>query len=211
MSIPTHLQNLTITSRVTNPFNHLVRDWQSCTACGLCQRRKQVVFARGTMPATVCFIGEAPGRSEDAVGYPFVGRSGELLQHWIDSTRKRLGRTLGPRFSYCIINVVGCLPESQDPDEDNQWDIRAPTESEAAHCANRLQDLIYLTQPRTLILLGKTAEKLTNTGTYPTLALWHPSYVLRNGGKGTPKDHETILRLTEHLKPFLHKNWTRKP
>src|SRR5262249_32131625 len=43
----------------------------------------QLVFADGNPEARVMFVGEAPGRDEDIVGLPFVGRSGKLLDRML--------------------------------------------------------------------------------------------------------------------------------
>ena len=39
----------------------------------------KTVFADGVAEARIMLIGEAPGREEDLVGLPFVGRAGKLL------------------------------------------------------------------------------------------------------------------------------------
>lgn len=41
------------------------------------------VGTRGPVGAPVCIIGEAPGRDEDRLGYPFVGYSGQLLDQML--------------------------------------------------------------------------------------------------------------------------------
>ena len=46
---------------------------QSCTRCGLCETRHNVVFGVGLKTADVMFIGEGPGEQEDLQGEPFVG------------------------------------------------------------------------------------------------------------------------------------------
>jgi hypothetical protein len=37
------------------------KQWRDCRKCPLCEGRKRVVLARGTIPAPILFIGEAPG------------------------------------------------------------------------------------------------------------------------------------------------------
>ena len=49
------------------------------------------------------FVGEAPGRDEDAQGIPFVGRAGQLLTKIIES----IGLT---RDQVYIANVIKCRP-----------------------------------------------------------------------------------------------------
>ena len=42
---------------------------------------------RGSIPFNVLFVGEAPGESEDVLGFPFVGPAGKLLDHIIKEIR----------------------------------------------------------------------------------------------------------------------------
>ncbi len=43
---------------------------------------KKLVFGEGNINAKLVIIGEAPGREEEIVGRPFVGRSGKLLERF---------------------------------------------------------------------------------------------------------------------------------
>src|SRR5690349_66620 len=53
--------------------------------CALKQKASNTVFADGTPAGGVMFIGEAPGRDEDRIGKPFVGRAGQLLDRMLAS------------------------------------------------------------------------------------------------------------------------------
>ena len=71
------------TALTLNPREDLPQDLtslatlvSSCRKCGLCETRTQTVFADGAPTARLLFVGEAPGRDEDAQGVPFVGRAG---------------------------------------------------------------------------------------------------------------------------------------
>lgn len=74
-----------------------------CTACPLGLSRGHAVPGVGPDPAPVMFIGEAPGREEDKVGLPFVGRSGRFL----DVLLAGIGRT---RNEFFITSMVKCRP-----------------------------------------------------------------------------------------------------
>ena len=50
-----------------------------------CETRTHVVFGQGVPDAEVLFAGEGPGANEDAQGLPFVGRSGQLLDHYLEA------------------------------------------------------------------------------------------------------------------------------
>ena len=47
--------------------------------CALKKTARQLVFSDGNPEAKIMIVGEAPGRDEDRVGKPFVGRSGQLM------------------------------------------------------------------------------------------------------------------------------------
>ncbi|SFU27417.1 DNA polymerase [Nitrosomonas eutropha] len=151
----------------------------SCTACPLCQTRKQTVFGVGDEQADWLFIGEGPGAREDALGEPFVGQAGKLLDSMLQAIN--LGREQG----VYITNVVKCRPP----------DNRNPLEIEAQQCRPYLLRQIALIQPRLIVTLGKVAaQNLLATGDsiaslrgrlhefagIPLIATYHPAYLLRS-------------------------------
>ena len=73
-------------------FDELKQQCLACQRCGLCETRTHVVFGQGVPDAEVLFVGEGPGANEDAQGLPFVGRSGQLLDHYLEAIN--LDRTL---------------------------------------------------------------------------------------------------------------------
>lgn len=88
----------------------LRREAAECGRCGLCEKRRSVVWGEGSLDADVMFIGEAPGRDEDLAGRPFVGPSGRLLTDIIEKGMKI------PRSGAYIANVVKCRPPgNRDP------------------------------------------------------------------------------------------------
>lgn len=60
-------------------YQLFVDKWGDCNRCHLCETREKIVIARGSVPADVLFIGEAPGEGEDSTGIPFIGPAGRLL------------------------------------------------------------------------------------------------------------------------------------
>ena len=60
----------------------------ACRRCELCTDRTHVVFGQGVQTAEVLFVGEGPGQSEDEQGLPFVGRSGQLLDKYLQEVKK---------------------------------------------------------------------------------------------------------------------------
>ncbi len=75
----------------------------ACQKCGLCKTRTHTVFGEGNCHARIMFIGEGPGRDENDLGRPFVGRAGQLLD-------KMLGSIALTRNDVYIANVLKCRP-----------------------------------------------------------------------------------------------------
>ena len=47
----------------------------------------KIVINRGSESPEYLFIGEAPGFTENKLGLPFVGRSGKLLDKWVENLK----------------------------------------------------------------------------------------------------------------------------
>ena len=164
-------------------FPALLKESATCTACALCSERKQVVFGVGDPQAAWLFIGEAPGEEEDALGEPFVGQAGKLLDAMLFSMNLQRGKGV------YITNAVKC----------HEINGRAPHHDEIAACQPYLKRQIAMISPQIIVLLGKTAsfavlgrdEPLNQlrgkkhsyhdgTREIPTLVTYHPAYLLRN-------------------------------
>jgi uracil-DNA glycosylase len=72
-----------------------------CDLCRLAQSRTHAVPGEGASDATLMFVGEAPGKSEDAPGRPFVGRGGQVLERSLADLGQR-------REQVFITNIVKC-------------------------------------------------------------------------------------------------------
>jgi uracil-DNA glycosylase family 4 len=157
----------------------------NCVQCGLCQKRTNTVFGVGDEKAKWLFVGEGPGRNEDAQGEPFVGPAGKLLDNMLLS----LGLQRGAN-AY-IANIVKCRPT--DPSGKD----RPPTAEEADACMPYLQRQIALIQPTVIVALGKTAAlallkrdpetavsamrgTIHRYGDLPLIVTYHPAYLLRS-------------------------------
>jgi uracil-DNA glycosylase len=116
----------------------MVRD---CTACKLRAGCTQTVFGVGDEKADWLFVGEGPGADEDALGEPFVGQAGKLLDNMLMSIKLKRGRN-----AY-IANIVKCRPPGN----------RAPEPDEIATCLPYLRRQIALIKPKLIVALGKTA------------------------------------------------------
>jgi len=163
----------------------LVRDALGCVACPeLAATRTRVVPGVRPEGADVLLVGEAPGAQEDALGVPFVGRSGQLL----DSL---LGEAGLDRERVAVANVLKCRPPAN----------RKPKRAEIARCRPWLTRQIELADPRVIVALGGTAAewffgagaRITTLRAVPqvvdgrpVLVTYHPSAAIRFGPRGAP-------------------------
>lgn len=113
----------------------------NCTKCELCKTRTNAVPGKGNPHSRVVFIGEAPGRTEDSMGEPFVGAAGKKLTD-------ALGKNGILRESVYITNVVKCRPPNN----------RVPTDAERLACRGYLDSEIDVIQPEIVCILGNTAS-----------------------------------------------------
>src|SRR3954463_12913238 len=120
------------------------REASGCTRCPqLAETRRTVVFGSGNADADLMFVGEAPGRSEDEQGLPFVGQAGRLLS-------ELLGEIGMERSDVFVVNVLKCRPPGN----------RDPLPQEIANCQDYLCRQLDLVQPRVVCTLGNFATKL---------------------------------------------------
>jgi DNA polymerase len=116
----------------------------ACTRCPqLAATRTTVVFGSGNSDADLMFVGEAPGRSEDEQGLPFVGQAGRLLS-------ELLGEIGLERSDVFVANVLKCRPPGN----------RDPLPQEIANCQDYLFRQLELIQPRVVCTLGNFSTKL---------------------------------------------------
>jgi len=124
-----------------------VERWKDCTNCPLCEQRDYICLARGTVPAPVVFIGEAPGASEDTLGQPFVGPAGCLLDQIIE-------HALPSTVKYALTNLVCCFPREAKARGENE-----PELEEITACRPRLVEFVRLCRPRLIVLVGQLARR----------------------------------------------------
>ncbi len=150
----------------------------NCTRCKLHKARTNIVFGVGNPKAQLVFVGEGPGRDEDAQGEPFVGRAGKLLTQMIEAMGLR-------RPDVYICNVVKCRPPEN----------RLPEPDEIATCSPYLLRQLGVIQPKVICCLGAcSAQTMLQTtqgiskfrGEWfdykgsKLIATYHPAYLLRN-------------------------------
>lgn len=149
-----------------------------CSRCKLSGGRTNIVFGEGNPAAEIMFIGEGPGRDEDAQGRPFVGKAGGLLTNLIN----KMGFE---REDVYIGNIIKCRPKNN----------RDPEEDEIAACLPFITGQARIIRPKAIMALGRiSAHTLLGTNTpisrlrgrfsefqgIPVMPTFHPAYLLRN-------------------------------
>ena len=160
---------------------------------------KNLVFSDGNKDSKVMIIGEAPGRTEDKLKKPFVGRAGKLLDSLLETVN--LDRT-----TVYITNVVNYRPHKN----------RTPTSKEINQFKKLLFKHIKIISPKCILLLGATAAaavlnhigplsevrgkwksiKIVNSY-FNILTTFHPAFLLRQ-----PAQKKSTL---EDLREFKRK------
>lgn len=135
----------------------------------------------------IFILGEAPGRSEDHLGLPFVGDSGQLLKEILEDAGI-------PLLDTFITNTVRCRPPKN----------RDPGAHEIKACLTHLYFEFRKYQPKVVICTGRIALKvfglkagvshirgkvfecklpLWDDGpTFKVIPTFHPAYIMYRGG-----------------------------
>lgn len=179
-------------------WEELEQACQSCTKCGLCQKRTHMVFGVGSRDADILFVGEGPGEQEDLQGEPFVGAAGKLLDEMlciIDLDRKE---------NCYIANIVKCRPPRN----------RDPLETEQEACIGYLRNQVALVKPKIIVCLGRIAAKKIidpdfritrqhgqwfRRGNVWMTATFHPSALLRDVSK-RPEAFDDLMAIREKIR-----------
>ena len=111
---------------------------QECLACRRCG-----LFGQGAAHAEVMLVGEGPGANEDEQGLPFVGKSGQLLDHYLEAV------DLSRDKNVYIANIVKCRPPQN----------RDPLPEESAACMPWLRQQFQLIRPKIVVCLGRVAAQ----------------------------------------------------
>jgi len=139
----------------------------------------QLVFSDGSADAEVVFIGEAPGKSEDEQGKPFVGAAGKFLNEMLKMIHLK-------REDVYITNIVKYRPPNN----------RDPLPAEKEEWLPYLQEQLDIIQPKLIVTLGRHSMdvllpglKISQVHGQPKrykehvyLPLFHPAAALYNGG-----------------------------
>ncbi|HXI88248.1 MAG TPA: uracil-DNA glycosylase, partial [Parvularculaceae bacterium] len=191
-------------SAARGPLDHvgLAAAVAAFNACPLKAGARSTVFCDGVPGAPLLVIGEAPGRDEDRIGRPFVGRAGQLLDRMLAA----IGRSR--EKDVLISNIVYWRPPGN----------REPTHVEIAICQPFVERLVELTRPKAIMLAGGAPARallgvtgimrargvwreleLSSGARFSALPVFHPAFLLR-----TPVQKRLawadLLSLEKHLR-----------
>lgn len=142
----------------------------------------QLVMGDGSLDADIVFIGEAPGKSEDEQGLPFVGAAGKFLDHMLSEAGMK-------RDDVYITNIVKYRPPNN----------RDPLNDEKAVFWPYLLKQLQIINPKVVVTLGRHSmeyflpgkrisqihgqPKRIQFGDRPLVVvpLYHPAAALYNG------------------------------
>jgi uracil-DNA glycosylase family 4 len=187
------------TPKGVSPFGlHVLKYRDGCGAPECSHRGTRVCLVGGRgghaqLPCDVFFCGEAPGESENALGVPFVGPAGLLLD-------KIVAKSIPESWRVATGNLVGCIPRAPDGSKELN-----PSAEQVLRCAGRLADLVRLARPRLLVCVGKEAKDWLDPGykgrvqlprPVPQVSILHPAFILReNQANQWLRVRKTVLTL----------------
>lgn len=158
----------------------------------------------GSASADILFIGEAPGKTEDEQGKPFVGAAGKFLAEMLQGIGMR-------REDVYITNVIKYRPPNN----------RDPLPEEVEACWPWLQAQVKLIDPKLIVMLGRHSlerfvpgKKISQVhgqafrrdfaglGPRVYFALYHPAAALYNGSMRSVlmEDFKKIPKVVEAIK-----------
>lgn len=160
----------------------------SCERCPLHESCTAPVPFVGMTPNDIVVVGEAPGKTEDREGKPFVGMAGEMIRSHLTDVGF-IPENLG------WLNTVSCYPNG------------TPKPEHIKACAVNKDAQLDLFDPKWVLLLGSVALKpfrsdltIGNIHGYPFnngdgrvyFPTYHPAYALRNS-KGEAAMHADLV------------------
>lgn len=176
--------------------------WFQDCECKLKDTATQPVPGDGNPVSEIVFIGEAPGKSEDTQGRPFVGAAGKFLSEMLETIKMK-------REEIYITNIVKYRPPNN----------RDPLPEEKDACREWLIEELNFINPKLIVFLGRHSmndffpsekisdvhgklliKKFNHINTKHFLPLYHPAAALYNGGM-----RETLIEDFKKIPKILEK------
>lgn len=176
--------------------------WFKDCKCKLKKTATQPVPGDGNPSSEIVFIGEAPGKSEDEQGHPFVGAAGKFLALMLENIKLK-------REEIYITNIVKYRPPNN----------RDPLPEEKDTCREWLIEELNFINPKLIIFLGRHSmndffpsekisdihgklliKKFNHINTKHFLPLYHPAAALYNGDM-----RETLMEDFKKIPKILEK------
>lgn len=166
------------------PLQLHTEEWQGCQRCEYAATRNRVCILRGDAPCDILFVGEAPGESENARGFPFWGPAGRLLNRIVADAVELYGKPVTTAYT----NLVGCIPREPG----SKVKAKEPDGDAIEKCAPRLEELGKILSPKLIVCVGKLADKWIGDEAKgmkhrvkfdpetPTASVVHPSFILKS-------------------------------
>ena len=171
-------------------FETLKAECGNCTRCGLSQTRTNVVFGMGNPRAEVMFIGEGPGQKEDEEGLPFVGRSGKLLDQFLEAV------DLDRNKNIFIANIVKCRPPQNRDPLPEEWDA----------CLPWLREQFKIIRPKIIVCLGRIAAQRMIRPDF-SVTKEHGQFIEKNGVLFMGTLHPAALLRNPRQKPMAFEDF----
>jgi DNA polymerase len=137
-------------------------------------------------------IGEGPGENEDLQGQPFVGRSGQLLDKFLESV------DLSRNKNVYIANMVKCRPPKN----------RDPKPEEQEQCLKWLREQFKIIKPKIVICVGRiSAQRLIDKNFKVTQQ--HGEFIDKNGTLFMGTYHPAAILRNPNNKELAFSDWLK--
>lgn len=164
---------------------------RQCERCRLYKTRANAVPGEGPANAKIMICGQAPGRTEDDEGRPFVGRAGRLLNELLETIELE-------REMIFVTSPIKCFPPSNRP----------PKSDELKACTPYLDKQISIIRPKIIIALGNYALQ-TLLGKRPTISQLHGQPQKRNSIIVFPTFHPAAAIRFPKTKTLIEEDFKR--
>ena len=175
----------------TNDLGLLREAAATCQGCALWRPATQTVFGEGPPNASLVFVGEQPGDTEDLRGRPFIGPAGRLLNEAL----------VEAGIDRSMVYVTNAVKHFKFQQRGKQRIHQKPSAREVTACRPWLLAEVAAVKPALLVCLGATAASAVfrsalrvheNRGRWMaselcdhTLITIHPSSLLRAPDEAT--------------------------